>query len=95
MGQVWISEIIPIPPSEHGEGTEAHMARVHGVSLLECEQACLFYNPERAKWRDDPVRGRRLIVWGRTVGGRMLRVILRPTAYPETFVLINAWEVPT
>lgn len=48
----------------------------HGVTPYEVREACSAV--ERAAWDYHPKHGRRLLVEGRTVRGRVLKVILQP-----------------
>jgi uncharacterized DUF497 family protein len=71
--------------------TIAKLGSKHGVSVSEVEDVCWDIGAS-AKWDVDPVRGRRLLVKGRTESGRQLRVVLRPTHAPGDFRVVSAFE---
>ena len=71
--------------------TIAKLGSKDGVSVSEVEDAC-WGTGASAKWDVDPVRGRRLLVKGRTESGRQLRVVLRPTDAPGDFRVVSAFE---
>jgi hypothetical protein len=48
----------------------------HGITPDEVREAC--HRPRQARWHDHPEHGRRLLVLGRTAGGRKLKIILQP-----------------
>ncbi|WP_134797005.1 hypothetical protein [Mycobacterium avium] len=65
-------------------------AKKPGITADEVWDVC--YEPRRhnARWHDHPVHGRRLIVRGRTPGGRSLRIILHPVD-----VELGKWRLKT
>ena len=50
----------------------------HGVKLDEVREAVILCEVEDSSWDDDPERGWRLLVTGRTYRGRRLFVVLYP-----------------
>lgn len=84
---VWISFLIERPPSSRYEGSREHIAR-HGVTWQEVEQACLYGQPDETRW----ARGR-LLVRGRTLGGRPLFCVLAPVSGDsEAYAVVTAYE---
>jgi uncharacterized DUF497 family protein len=82
--KVWIGDILI------SERIEEKIRRKHGVRPEEVEEACRFGNHERVVWHDHHNYGRRLIVVGRTRGGRRLVVILSPVDEPN-----GVWSLRT
>jgi uncharacterized DUF497 family protein len=68
----------------------AKLGSKHGVSVNDVEDVCSD-NGAGARWDNDPARGRRLLVDGRTESGRRLRVVLRPTEVPGWFDVVTAF----
>jgi uncharacterized DUF497 family protein len=84
--------MVPIRQLRWDQETIAKLGSKHGVSVTEVEDACYWDNGATARWDVDPVRGRRLLVKGRTESGRQLRIILRPTDAPGQFDVLSAYE---
>jgi hypothetical protein len=48
----------------------------HGITPAEVREACS--SPVTSGWHVHPTYGRRLLLTGRTAGGRLLKVVLQP-----------------
>ena len=70
VGAVYIG-LIMISPA-----TEVKIQSKHGITPDEVREACSA--PIASGWHTDQVKGRRLLLTGRTAGGRLLKVVLQP-----------------
>lgn len=59
-------------------GINAKINSKHGVTADEVHEVCYDRRRHEARWHNDPVHGRRLLVKGATSTGRRLKIILHP-----------------
>ncbi len=82
---LWITDV------EYSDIVVAKLNQKHGCTIDDVFEA-LEGDHVSARWDDDPDRGRRLLVRGRTRSGRVLRVVLYPIDLDAgTFRLITAF----